>query len=131
MPLDHDVQRRYVRHVLLPEIGETGQQALVRARVTLGGEARATEVARTYLARSGIENLTLHLPLPEDSPQANPSLHIEIDATIVSALAGRAELEEAAVFLAGAFSAVETIKQVVGAGRPGALEQLPPLSRRA
>ncbi len=54
MPLTPREVQRYVRQLLLPEIGLPGQERLASARVLLAGEGLAVEVARDYLARAGV-----------------------------------------------------------------------------
>lgn len=94
---------RFARHILLPEIGERGQARLAASSVRpVGGDERAREVARTYLARAGVG---LH---EEGRPAPIPDVR-----------AGRPELAEAASYLAGALAAVEVVKAIVGAGVPG------------
>ena len=102
---------RYARHLLLPEIGQTGQERLLQSAVAFpsSGDARALEVARDYLQRAGIAVRV------GGEPAALP------DATMCRALASRAELEEAAAALAGAFHAVEAIKRVLGLGEAATL----------
>ena len=106
-------KRRYARHLLLAEIGEAGQERLCAARVRVpdAADARAMAVARAYLERAGLE-----LSDGFDARGVEPG-----DVKAVQALAGRPELEPAAAALLGAFAAVEAIKQVIGAGEPGAL----------
>jgi molybdopterin/thiamine biosynthesis adenylyltransferase/rhodanese-related sulfurtransferase len=47
-------QRRYSRHFLLPEIGESGQQKLLEAKVLLIGAGGLGSPAALYLAAAGI-----------------------------------------------------------------------------
>jgi molybdopterin/thiamine biosynthesis adenylyltransferase len=57
--LREDQLRRYARHILLPDIGGTGQRRLLAARVTvvLGREASAEVAALCYLAAAGVGQL--------------------------------------------------------------------------
>ena len=50
---------RYARHIILKEIGGAGQQALLRARVTLIGAGGIGSPAIQYLAAAGIGTLIL------------------------------------------------------------------------
>lgn len=96
--LSPDDRRRYARQVLLPEIGEAGQRAL------LDGRARTeSEIAALYLRRAGVT-------LGDGG----------VDVTVAPRPSAPA-LAEAERFLAGAFGAVEAIKAIVGIGEPGAL----------
>lgn len=96
---------RYARHVSLPEIGEAGQARLSAARVVLRGDPRAAAIARVYLERAGVS--------VSDGDTGEGDL-----VELAEVRAGRPELEAAARFLAGAWTAVEAIKATVGAGRP-------------
>jgi len=113
--LSADQRSRYARHLLLVEIGEQGQARLCEARVRVASDADAgaAAVARDYLERAGV---TVDDCAPGDATSlAVPSM------ADVDALAGRPELREAAAALAGALSAVETIKTLTGAGTPAAM----------
>jgi len=94
--LSPEDRRRHARQLLLPEIGEAGQRALLDARVSAG-----SDVAALYLERAGLQ-----VARGAEAPAATAT----------------PELAEAARFLAGAFEAVETIKRVVGVGQPGRLD---------
>jgi hypothetical protein len=111
MTAAHDMQR-FARHLLLAEIGTAGQARLCAARVRVaeGADERAARVTRDYLERAGLEV----------DAGARDAVDVP-DANRLRALAGRAELEEAAAALAGAFAAVETIKAVLDVGAPAAL----------
>jgi hypothetical protein len=113
MTAAHDMQR-FARHLLLAEIGAAGQARLCAARVRIpdGSDARAARVARDYLERAGLE-------VAASAQDAVDVAHVEA----VRSLAGRAELEEAAAALAGAFAAVEAIKAVLGAGTRASLPE--------
>jgi adenylyltransferase/sulfurtransferase len=50
---------RYARHIILKEIGGAGQQALLRARVTLIGAGGIGSPAIQYLAAAGVGTLTV------------------------------------------------------------------------
>ena len=99
MSLSPAQRRRFVRHLLLPEIGPRGQARLLEARFTVRSTDRgsAGEVAALYLARAGLSPAregdhatTIELDEPEDP----------IDAA-----------------LAGAWAAVEHVKRVLELGK--------------
>lgn len=52
--LNNDQMSRYARHLLLPEVGEAGQQKLIDAKVLLLGAGGLGSPAGMYLAASGI-----------------------------------------------------------------------------
>lgn len=57
-----DQAERYARHVLLPEIGERGQSAILAATARLEmqpGDSRAEWVAAIYLAAAGVGQIVL------------------------------------------------------------------------
>jgi len=111
MSLTPTQRARYARHLLLPEIGEAGQERLLASRVRVSGASGAEAVARSYLERAGVQ-------LGDTGEQ----LRVASDARL-DALAGSPLLLEAARALAGAFAAVETIKSVVGIGHPSELPE--------
>ncbi|MFI5307838.1 MAG: hypothetical protein ACHQ53_10820 [Polyangiales bacterium] len=109
-------KQRYARHLLLPEIGADGQARLCAASVRFPGSAdvRASDVARVYLERAGID------VRPADAE--NATLARAVPATReVQAIAGAPDLVEAAAALCGALAAVEVIKAELGIGRAAGL----------
>ncbi len=57
MSMDDSTKRRYARHLLVQGIGESGQQALLDARVLVIGAGGLGAAAISYLAAAGIGTL--------------------------------------------------------------------------
>ncbi len=74
--LTHDQRRRYHRHLLLPEVGEKGQQRLLDARVLLLGAGGLGSPAALYLAAAGIGTLGIvDMDVVDDSNLQRQIIH--------------------------------------------------------
>lgn len=131
-----DVDRRlHARQILLPELGFAGQERLGASHVSWDAEfdPRSREVAAEYLSRAGLRCLAEPPgergrvpPLAageaiRQSQRISPPLVRRAD---VESWAGDATLQDSAAWLLGALSAVEAIKQAIGAGEPRSLAEL-------
>ena len=66
--MDHE---RFLRQIVLAEIGEDGQRAIGAAEAALGGDGLAHEVASTYALRAGFAGVTpAPAPLDPGAPDA-------------------------------------------------------------
>ena len=114
--LTDDQKRLYARHILLEQLGASGQARLCAAHVKLGPEAdaRAAAVALDYLARAGVR---------ASESASDESLELGVGSTAaIEQLAGDPALHECAAWLNGAYAAVEAIKRIAGVGSPGRLD---------
>lgn len=57
MPLRDEHKRRYARHIMMDEIGESGQEALARTSVLIIGAGGLGAASIAYLAASGIGHI--------------------------------------------------------------------------
>lgn len=74
--LSPDQRRRYSRHLLIPEVGEAGQQKLLDAKVLLVGAGGLGSPAALYLAAAGIGTLgVLDADTVDDSNLQRQVLH--------------------------------------------------------
>jgi len=86
MILSEDQHQRYLRHIIIPEIGEFGQKKLIDSSVSILGEnSSEAEALLLYITASGIGKLSLCFKY-NDKLEAiinhlkdlNPHIHIEL-----------------------------------------------------
>ena len=74
--LDPQQRNRYHRHLLLPEIGEEGQQQLLKAKVLLLGAGGLGSPAAMYLAAAGVGTLgIIHMDVVDESNLQRQVIH--------------------------------------------------------
>lgn len=59
MTFTPDQIRRYSRHVLLPDVGGTGQSRLLAAAVVVDGSGAAGRIAAAFLVAAGVGSVTV------------------------------------------------------------------------
>ncbi|MBN8482412.1 MAG: molybdopterin-synthase adenylyltransferase MoeB [Xanthomonadales bacterium] len=92
--LDADSAERYARHLVLPEVGLAGQQALARARIVLVGAGGLGSPASLYLVAAGVG----HLSLIDDDRVERSNLQRQV--VHADARVGMAKVESARMTLA-------------------------------
>lgn len=111
MALRDDQRRRFARHLLLAELGDTQQAALCDAQLHFGPETNAgvRRTAEDYLQRAGVQTAS----------GGEASTVVGASDESVRRVAGQPALTAAAEALLGALEAVEQIKRITGAGSAG------------
>ncbi len=92
--LDADSAERYARHLVLPEVGVAGQQALARARIALIGAGGLGSPAALYLVAAGIGRLSL---IDDDRVERS---NLQRQVVHADARVGMAKVESARMTLA-------------------------------
>jgi len=105
--------RRFGRQLIVTEVGESGQAALIGSCLYASetADSASRRWARDYLERAGCEVATSEVAV----------IVPVLDSTEVDALAGEPEYRAIAELLAGAHAAVEALKSVLD------LPEAPPL----
>src|SRR5258708_15146123 len=70
--LSNEQAQRYSRHLLIPEVGEKGQQTLLRSKVLLIGAGGLGSPAAYYLAAAGVGTLAILDPNVSHPPNLPP-----------------------------------------------------------
>jgi hypothetical protein len=111
--LTESQRRLYARHVLLGELGASGQARLCASAVSIARDAApaAAAVAREYLERAGVQ-------VGGEPAVAEVEMATRED---VERLAGDPLLEDCAAWLAGAWAAVEAIKRCADVGHEASI----------
>jgi molybdopterin/thiamine biosynthesis adenylyltransferase/rhodanese-related sulfurtransferase len=91
--LDADAAERYSRHLLLPEVGASGQARLGDARITIVGAGGLGSPAALYLAAAGVGTLTL---IDDDKVEKS---NLQRQVLHTDARVGQAKVESAAITL--------------------------------
>jgi adenylyltransferase/sulfurtransferase len=116
--LTHEELRRYHRHLILPEVGETGQRRLKNARVLIIGAGGLGSPAALYLAAAGIGRIGLaDFDVVDATNLQRQILH-------GTASVGRSKLASAAERLADLNPLVEVVRHETRLTRDNALEVL-------
>jgi hypothetical protein len=82
---------RYVRQMMLPEIGEAGQRRIGAATAAVGGEGLAHEIAARYAQGAGFAAIA---PGPVDVEASAPVALVKDDAARAVLAGSRAALAE-------------------------------------
>ena len=80
--LREDQIRRYARHVLLPDLGGTGQERLLASACAIDPRDPAERIAFEYLVAAGVGTIAMLAPDPELAARAallNPDARVIVD----------------------------------------------------
>ncbi len=116
MSLSREEIRRYSRHLLLPEIGVAGQEALARSSVLVVGAGGLGSPAAMYLAAAGVGRLGVADPdVVDESNLHRQIIHGQSDL-------GRKKVESAAARLSELNPLIELERHDTRLSRDNALE---------
>ena len=117
-PLGRAAVERYARHVLLPQVGRTGQERLSSSRVLVVGAGGLGSPALLYLAAAGIGTLgVVDDDVVETSNLQRQVIHSDADV-------GRLKTESAVDAVARVNPSVEVVPHDLRLGSSNALEVL-------
>lgn len=114
---DQDFYDRYSRHLLLPQVGESGQRRLQQARVLVLGAGGLGAPAAFYLAAAGVG----HLRIVDHDTVERSNLHRQIIHTEASVGTAKVESAQARLQALNPQIEVEAIQQRVTAENIDAL----------
>ena len=115
--VDRDFYDRYSRHLLLPQVGESGQRRLQQARVLVLGAGGLGAPAAFYLAAAGVG----HLRIVDHDTVERSNLHRQIIHTEASVGTAKVESAHARLQALNPQIEVEAIQQRVTAENIDAL----------
>jgi molybdopterin/thiamine biosynthesis adenylyltransferase/rhodanese-related sulfurtransferase len=117
-PLDRPAVERYARHVLLPQVGKSGQERLSAARVLVVGAGGLGSPALMYLAAAGVGTLgVVDADVVETSNLQRQVIHSDADV-------GRLKTESAVEAVARVNPSVSVIRHDLRLDSSNALEVL-------
>ncbi|HEU4332153.1 MAG TPA: molybdopterin-synthase adenylyltransferase MoeB [Lapillicoccus sp.] len=117
-PLDRPAVERYARHVLLPQVGRSGQERLTAARVLVVGAGGLGSPALLYLAAAGVGTLgVVDADVVETSNLQRQIIHSDADV-------GRLKTESAVDAVARVNPSVEVVRHDLRLDSSNALEVL-------
>jgi adenylyltransferase/sulfurtransferase len=117
-PLDRAAVERYARHVLLPQVGRTGQERLSASKVLVVGAGGLGSPALLYLAAAGVGTLgVVDDDVVETSNLQRQVIHSDADL-------GRLKTESAVAAVARVNPSVEVVRHDLRLDSSNALEVL-------
>ncbi|MEP6649485.1 MAG: molybdopterin-synthase adenylyltransferase MoeB [Lapillicoccus sp.] len=117
-PLDRQAVERYARHVLLPQVGRSGQERLTAAKVLVVGAGGLGSPALLYLAAAGVGTLgVVDADVVETSNLQRQVIHSDADV-------GRLKTESAVEAVARVNPNVEVVRYDLRLDSSNALEVL-------
>ncbi len=117
-PLDRQHVERYARHILLPQVGRSGQERLAAAKVLVVGAGGLGSPALLYLAAAGVGTIgVVDADVVETSNLQRQVVHSDADV-------GRPKTESAAEAVARANPHVKVVRHDLRLDSSNALEVL-------